>query len=290
MPIPAATIRLRHQALGEIMQSVMQRGTDYDEIPGTNKPTLLKAGAETLMSCFSLHPDTKTVEIYEPERQAELEVWETIWSGPRNDRKKERVKKTIKKTGYYEVKARCTLRSTSGEALGTLSGSCNSWEAKYVTQSLHDVKNTVLKMAEKRAIVAAVLAVTGASRIFTQDVEDMPIAAEKQPQPQNQAPAAPSNSRPARPAQPPVPPADNMRLNQVETQALAKKLHQQMTATKTLEELAQARGKLRGDVLRLQSASKKAHEWLIGRVSEHEAQLRQAAPPPVQTSAPVPAA
>jgi hypothetical protein len=39
---------------------------------------------------------------------------------------------------------------------------------------LPDLWNTVVKMAEKRARVDAVLAVTGASALFTQDVEDTP--------------------------------------------------------------------------------------------------------------------
>ena len=39
---------------------------------------------------------------------------------------------------------------------------------------LPDLWNTVVKMAEKRARVDAVLAVTGASALFTQDVEDVP--------------------------------------------------------------------------------------------------------------------
>ncbi len=39
---------------------------------------------------------------------------------------------------------------------------------------LADQYNTVLKMANKRSLIAAVLNVTGASDIFTQDIEDMP--------------------------------------------------------------------------------------------------------------------
>lgn len=42
---------------------------------------------------------------------------------------------------------------------------------------LPDTWNTVLKMGDKRALVAAVLNVTAASDIFTQDVEDSPAAA-----------------------------------------------------------------------------------------------------------------
>lgn len=38
------------------------------------------------------------------------------------------------------------------------------------------LKNTIQKMAQKRAFVGAILMATGASEFFTQDVEDMGIA------------------------------------------------------------------------------------------------------------------
>ena len=46
-------------------------------------------------------------------------------------------------------------------------------------EDLADQYNTVLKMANKRSLVAAVLNSTAASDIFTQDIEDMPQFAEK---------------------------------------------------------------------------------------------------------------
>lgn len=55
-----------------------------------------------------------------------------------------------------------------------------------------DTWNTVVKMAEKRARVDAVLAVTGASALFTQDVEDNAPAPEQ---------VVPVSSPPASPAQ-----------------------------------------------------------------------------------------
>lgn len=41
------------------------------------------------------------------------------------------------------------------------------------------LKNTIQKMAQKRAFVGAILIATGASQFYTQDVEDMPEFAEK---------------------------------------------------------------------------------------------------------------
>jgi len=56
-----------------------------------------------------------------------------------------------------------------------------------------DVENTVLKMSQKRAYVAATLLATGCSDIFTQDVEDMDIEEMQNVTPRSSG-AAPSNA------------------------------------------------------------------------------------------------
>ena len=49
-----------------------------------------------------------------------------------------------------------------------------AFEVRQVRTEHHDLENTILKMACKRAHVAMVLNVTAASDIFTQDIEDLP--------------------------------------------------------------------------------------------------------------------
>ena len=74
--------------------------------------------------------------------------------------------------GYFEYDTQCTLiHIPTGEVWAkAVSGSCNNFEAKYRSLNPYDVKNTLEKMAEKRALVAAVLIGVGASDIFTQDL------------------------------------------------------------------------------------------------------------------------
>ena len=69
---------------------------------------------------------------------------------------------------------RCTL-VRQGEVVGQGDGSCNSKEKKYEKQSykVYDLTNTIIKMAQKRALVGAVLSSCGASEFFTQDIEEM---------------------------------------------------------------------------------------------------------------------
>lgn len=137
-------------------RSLMQEGTDYGRIPGTPKPTLFKAGAELL--AFRLHLDP----------HEEL-VSEELDRGER----------------WYKAVVRFTLYDfVTGERRGDGLGTCHSWESKYryrkdadgnriLNEDWADQINTILKMAGKRAFVDAILRRTGASRIFTQDLEDI---------------------------------------------------------------------------------------------------------------------
>lgn len=161
---------------------------DYGVIPGTKKPTLFKPGAEIMAGIYRLDPDYHLVESYEPERVKN-------WSRPvkKWDAGDKRMKSVYKDgqpmmeqgqtVGRYEVRACCTLRHIgSGSTVGQGIGSCNSWETKYLTADLDDAKNTVLKMAQKRAYVAAVLSACRLSAFFTQDMEDIALPVDDTPQ------------------------------------------------------------------------------------------------------------
>ena len=123
----------------------MKKGIDYGTIPGTKKPTLLKPGAEKLCRLFSLRPSYELVHFI------------TDFDKP-----------------IFHYHYRCTL-VRQGEMVGQGDGSCNSREKKYDSQKykIFDLTNTIVKMAQKRALVAAVLSSCGASEFFTQDIEEM---------------------------------------------------------------------------------------------------------------------
>lgn len=184
----------------QAMQKVMKTDEHYGTIPGTNKPTLLKPGAEKLCLLFRLAPSYDLQEIREDD-------------------------------GHYSVRAVCRLTHIpTGNFVGEGTGSCTTHETRYAYRNaqrvcptcgvpaiikgkqeygggwvcfkrkdgcgakfqdgdpqienqevgkipnpdLPDTYNTVLKMATKRALVAAVLVSTAASDIFAQDLEDLP--------------------------------------------------------------------------------------------------------------------
>jgi hypothetical protein len=184
----------------QIIKSVLKKDLDFGVIPGTPKPTLLKAGAEKIADSLNLYPDYEVVSNVED------------WDKP-----------------LFSYRYRCLLRFRgSGHVVATGVGSCNSLENRYrwrnverkcpkcsntaiikgkeeygggwlcfkkkggcgakfedndesiTSQSAGKVPNddiytqvnTIDKMAQKRSLVAAALNL-GFSEQFTQDLEDM---------------------------------------------------------------------------------------------------------------------
>src|SRR5574342_49038 len=201
------------QKILEIKKAVMKSGEHYGTIPGTQKPTLLKAGAEKLALTFRFAP--------------KFNVTVTPLQGD-----------------HREYSCACTLTHIhSGNLIAEGVGSCNSMESKYryrkadpepvgpvpkaYWQEKNEAKksniiggrgfgvkkienawmivrysdqkvehgnpadfyNTCLKMAKKRAFVDAVITATGGSDIFTQDMED---SVEDEPEPPRSTPPTPT--------------------------------------------------------------------------------------------------
>lgn len=132
-----------YQVMVAFVKGQMSEGVDYGVIPGTKKPTLLKPGAEKLCRLFGLRP-----------------TFDIINSVVDFDKP------------LFHYHYRCALYR-GGELVATGDGCCNSCETKYKKQEykIFDLTNTICKMAQKRALIAAVLASCGASQFFTQDLE-----------------------------------------------------------------------------------------------------------------------
>jgi len=154
------------QKILQIKEKAMKEGVHYGIIPGTKKPSLWKPGSEKLCRAFKLTPQFETTSRDDPNRTINWRKWDY------NERKE--IEGTT--MGYIEYDSRCTLiHILTGEVwVKNVSASCNNFESKYRSLNPYDVKNTVEKMSEKRALVAAVLIGTAASDIFTQDLEDLP--------------------------------------------------------------------------------------------------------------------
>jgi hypothetical protein len=136
-----------------IVKSTLKPDIDFGVIPGTNKPTLLKPGAETILMLFGLTTTLEILSVIPPQLS--------------------------KDTDFVAYTIKCRLMKNDyivSEGLGT----CNSAEKKYVSQDSLNIANTIMKMAEKRALVDAVLHVASLSAVFTQDLEDLQDYAKKE--------------------------------------------------------------------------------------------------------------
>jgi hypothetical protein len=195
----------RYQSVVKFVKTLMNEGQDFGKIPGTDKPTLLKPGAEKLTTFFGL---SKRFHLAE-----KIEDWSGVDHGG--------------EPFFYYV-YRCALYN--GDLLIAESdGSCNSFESKYrwrkgertcpacgaaaiikgreeygggwicfgkkggcgakfpggsaeiesqqvgrvPNPDICDLVNTIQKMSQKRAFIAATLLAINASEFFTQDVEDI---------------------------------------------------------------------------------------------------------------------
>lgn len=175
-PLAAPAMMIEaHNATRAFVKEVLVPGTDYGVIPGTDKPTLLKPGAEKVTLGFGC---TAVPRIVEKEIDHERELrWvkrKAKWDGYGKNRRKvgEEVTEGVS-LGLYRYVVEVQIIDGAGEVRGSGIGTCSTLEAKYADRP-REVENTVLKMATKRAHVAAALGTFGLSDTFTQDVEDMP--------------------------------------------------------------------------------------------------------------------
>lgn len=142
---PAVKVEPPELDIETVIKTHLKAGIDYDTIPNCGrKPTLLKAGAEHLAQIFKFRTMSEIVN---------------------------RVEMLEKSFVLYEFKT--TVYNAKGEIVTIGFGSCNTLERKYQKQGLAAALNTVIKMARKRSFVDAILSATSASRIFTQDIEEL---------------------------------------------------------------------------------------------------------------------
>lgn len=130
--------------LREMLHSVLEPGTDYGQIPGTDgKPTLLKAGAEMLILAAGLAFNQKRVDD-EDARE------------------------------HRGVTYRCEVTQRGHDAvMAVCEGYAGYDESRFVYRGGGRAPwNTIIKMAQKRALVGAALNAVAGSGLFVADKDD----------------------------------------------------------------------------------------------------------------------
>lgn len=189
----------RLQVIREAADKAMTKGVDYGEVPGTDKPTLFKPGAEKLSVLFQLDVQLQNEKLWDGSHLTVISH-ATVFHAPTGSRLGygEGVCTTKERKYAYRKQERVCPQCGAAAVIkgkAEYGGGWLCWKrrdgcgAKFAegdaqiesqpvgeieNPDLPDLWNTVVKMAEKRARVDAVLSVTGASALFTQDMEDQP--------------------------------------------------------------------------------------------------------------------
>jgi hypothetical protein len=182
-----------------IIAKVLKPGLDFGVIPGTDKPTLFKPGAEKIADSLSLYPDYESISRVEDwdrplfaysyrchlrQRGSDTTIATGIGSCNSMEsryrwRKAERTCPDCGRTAIIKGKAEygggwvcfskrggCGAKFADGDA-----EIVSQTEGRVPNDDIFSLVNTIDKMAQKRALVAASLNL-GFSEQFTQDMED----------------------------------------------------------------------------------------------------------------------
>ena len=184
----------------EVMKMAMKEGSHYDVIPGCgSKPTLLKPGAEKLALTFRLSPSYVINKTNHENGHREYEVTTTIKHIASGKVYGEGVGSCSTLESKYRYRyasllCPCCENETiikgkkeygGGWVCYIKKGGCGAKfdeDDKAITSQKvgkvehsnpADYYNTILKIAKKRSLVDAILTVTAASDMFTQDLDDL---------------------------------------------------------------------------------------------------------------------
>jgi len=203
---PMSLTRIKEETIfiDAMMKDLMTKDEHWGIIPGVEKPSLYKSGAEKLDKVFHLRPKYTILECIVNAELVyyriqcdlinylnDLVVGECIASANSREEKWRYTNITTNEPvpkNYWAAREKgdaATMKEIMGED-GVPKKKGNSWfiARRMENMNAYDKDNTICKMAQKRAMVGATLTACAASDIFTQDVEDMKIdVAEESPEP-----------------------------------------------------------------------------------------------------------
>ena len=180
--LPIDEMRKWYSAMTEFGKDILKVNVDYGIVSGIDRPALLKPGAEKIKKAFGLQIE-------------KMDCVGEICNAEKN---------------YLDYTYKCVITSKNGLRLGICDGNANSKEEKFrytfrPSEKIPDkiniekmkiegkgkwknysgkwiwferaenpdviaLKNSIQKVAQKRAFVGAILMATGASEFFTQDL------------------------------------------------------------------------------------------------------------------------
>lgn len=165
---------------------------DYGIIPGTKKRGLLKPGAEKLQRLFQMGCRFRLVDkVIEREMNFAMFIYKAevyLLKNPDVVIAECDASVNSQEVKYKERTAWKNIYDKNGKKLRS--------EQTREETPIFDVMNTLIKMAQKRAMIGATILATGASEYFTQDMLD---EEDLKSEPSTQAPSESSSERDATP-------------------------------------------------------------------------------------------
>jgi hypothetical protein len=201
--LTVADVKKQVSKMKELMTSVLEEGIHYGKIPGVEKPSLFKAGAEKICFMFRFgtgEPVIEEVNLGEDHREVKVKVpmthiptGRTICFGVGSCSTKES-KYRYRNVADWEdtgkpipVGAKEKKHEYRKQGFG-MKKEKGVWiwvhykdSERQENPDIADTYNTVLKMAVKRAYIDGTIRAAAASDYVTQDVEDMVEEHEENP-------------------------------------------------------------------------------------------------------------
>lgn len=153
-----------------MVAKVLKKDRDFGVIEGTKRASLWKPGAERINAAYGLAAEHTVID-QEIDHDRPISYVKRTWEWGARRGEKIWSEEPGQSEGLYRYVVECRLiHRASGVMVGQGIGSCSTMESKYIDRP-RDLENTVLKMASKRAYIAATLSTHGLSDQFEVDDE-----------------------------------------------------------------------------------------------------------------------
>lgn len=162
-------------------KEILRPGKDYGLINGFEKPVLLKPGAEKLCKAYNLQIKNLDCvnEVFNPDKPFIDVTYKCILSSrdgfnlgvceANANSEEPKFKYVYSKTNLKPPKAEADKLKSEGKGKWIKCGTEWIWAEKRLNSEVIGQKNTIKKIAQKRAFVGAVLMATCTSEYFSQD-------------------------------------------------------------------------------------------------------------------------
>lgn len=179
--IPVDDMKKWYDMMGEFGREILKINIDYGLLQGTEKPALLKPGAEKIKRAFNLRVESidcvsETVDVEHCFIDYTYKCIITSKDGARlgicdgnANSKEDKFRYTFKPAEKVPSRKDIEILKMEGKGRWKKFADKWVWMERVDNPDVLSLKNSIQKVAQKRAFVGAILMASGASEFFTQD-------------------------------------------------------------------------------------------------------------------------